>query len=410
MNASAKKQDLAVECRFLDSEQSLNEVFAAAVASDMRNAQLTAAFRLYYRLRSFVPLPLRQLLQRMRPVEAEADWYMPRVFLDALSRSLSDFGEAVTTIHPWPDGAKLAFVLTHDVETAEGMRRIEKIAELEEQLGFRSSWNIVPYKYRIGRGLVCDLRRRGFEIGIHGYNHDGKLFTSRRIFDSRVPAINAALESYGAVGFRAPMVHRNLEWLQSLNVAYDASCFDRDPYQAMPGGAGSIWPFIAGRFVELPYTMPQDHTLFVALNERDGRIWEQKLQLVEQLSGMSLIITHPDYLDSGYRLDAYRRLLERVREMIGVWHALPQEVAAWWRDRDESAVHRSQMNSWTIEGPAAERGRVATLRSVHGEQRSDGNNRNACAAFAASGTIEWAELQLPSTSLEQGAAFASRAL
>src|SRR4029079_11830143 len=124
---------------------------------------------------------------------------------------------------------------------------------------------------------------RGFEIGIHGYNHDGKLFTSKRIFDSRLPAINAALRDFDAVGFRAPMVHRNLDWMQSLEIEYDASCYDADPYHAMPGGVGAPWPFIAGRFVELPYTLPQDHTLFVALGERDERIWTSKLAFIAKL-------------------------------------------------------------------------------------------------------------------------------
>jgi hypothetical protein len=95
-----------------------------------------------------------------------------------------------------------------------------------------------------------------------------------------------------------------------------------------------VWPFLAGKFVELPYTMPQDHTLFFALHELDGRIWTEKLEFISQLHGMALLITHSDYLDSGYRLDAYRRLLETVRQTPGSWHALPREVCDWWRERD----------------------------------------------------------------------------
>ena len=225
--------------------------------------------------------------------------------------SLPKRDEGITIIHPWPDGTDFAFVLTHDVETADGMRNVLRIADLEQQLGFRSSWNIVPHKYSIDRGLLRELTSRGFEIGVHGYNHDGKLFTSRRVFDARVPAINAALKSFGAVGFRAPMVHRNLEWLQSLDIEYDASCFDIDPFQAMPGGVGSVWPLIAGRFVELPYTLPQDHTIFIALNERDGQIWQRKLDFLAAMRGMALIVTHPDYLDSEHRIGVYRQFLLR---------------------------------------------------------------------------------------------------
>ena len=353
-----------LDCRFLYDEVAPNGAFETYLCADMQSAQLSSAFRAYYRLRSLIPLPVRQLLQRHRTVKPTADWYLPKEFVATLTQDIRAAGDGVTTIHPWPDDASFAFVPTHDVETAEGMRRIETIAALEEELGFRSSWNIVPHKYPVDRGLLRDLQSRGFEIGVHGYNHDGKLFTSKAVFDSRMPAINAALDSFGAVGFRAPMVHRNLDWLQSLNVEYDASYFDIDPFQAMPGGVGSVWPFIAGRFVELPYTLPQDHTLFVTLNEGDGRIWEEKLDFVAKLGGMALFITHPDYLDSDDRVDAYRQLLEKAAAMPGMWHALPKDVAAWWRERDQSKVRQESDGPRRIEGPAALRGRVAAFKTI----------------------------------------------
>jgi len=335
MNAFATvRADDALACRCLLDGNRCGDVIHQWLAADERAAKLSPAFRAYYMLRSAIPLSLRQLLQRSRHVETSERWCYPDAFIDALAEKIAALDEGITTVHPWPDGHDFAFVLTHDVETAEGMRNVMRIADLEEELGFRSSWNIVPYKYPIDRGLVRELTSRGFEIGVHGYNHDGKLFTSRRVFDARVPAINAALDSFGAIGFRAPMVHRNLEWLQSLDVEYDASYFDADPYQAMPGGVGSVWPFIAGRFVELPYTLPQDHTLFVALKERDGRIWRQKLAYLRALCGMALVITHPDYLDSLERIEVYRRFLIDAREMEDRWHALPRDVATWWRELD----------------------------------------------------------------------------
>jgi peptidoglycan/xylan/chitin deacetylase (PgdA/CDA1 family) len=351
----------AIDCRFLTESGGTEAVFREFFAADMRAARLSAAFRLYYLLRSLIPLPIRQLLQRHRPGKTAGEWYLPHEFIGALREAIRGDGDAIA-IHPWPDGAQFAFVPTHDVETAEGMGRIEHIANLEERLGFRSSWNIVPHKYPVDRGLLGDLRNRGFEIGIHGYNHDGRLFTSRRMFDARVPPINAAIEIFDASGFRAPMVHRNLKWLQSLNIEYDASCFDVDPFQAMPGGVGGVWPFMAGSFVELPYTLPQDHTLFIALGERNGRIWEQKLKYLAQLGGMALVITHPDYLDAEYRFDAYRRLLEKAGEMEGAWRALPRDVAAWWRMRDASKLVRDAAGNWQVDGPASGKGRAATLR------------------------------------------------
>lgn len=354
-------QELPVRCSFLLGGGGLcSQVFRDALAADMKAARLSPAFRAYYRVRSMVPLAARQFLQRHRTIEPAADWYLPREFMGALANGVVAAGGGIPSIHPWPDGAEFAFVPTHDVEGSDGMRRIEQIAALEEDLGFRSSWNIVPHLYPVDLGLLRDLRSRGFEIGVHGYNHDGKLFTSRRIFSRRVPAINAALETFEATGFRAPMVHRNLEWQQGIESDYDASCFDIDPFQAMPGGVGSVWPFIVGRFVELPYTMPQDHTLFVTLGERDGRIWEEKLDYVAALGGMAMLITHPDYLDTDSKIAAYRNLLEKARTMNGMWHALPSEVAQWWRMRDVSSLVDANGEA-AVDGPARTRGRAAEL-------------------------------------------------
>ncbi|MEX0612326.1 MAG: hypothetical protein WD229_09405, partial [Pirellulales bacterium] len=359
MPATRHKSD-AITCRFVFGGGA-DDVLSQWLGADMRAARLSAAFRAYYLVRSLLPLPVRQFLQRHRSVECPPDWYLPQACIRALAECISTTGDGVTAIHPWPDEADFAFVLTHDVETADGMRFVAKIADLEQGLGHRSSWNIVPHKYPVDYGLLRELRERGFEIGIHGYNHDGKLFFSRTEFNRRATKINATLQSFGAVGFRAPMVHRNLAWMQALNIEYDASCFDVDPYQAMPGGVGGVWPFIAGRFVELPYTLPQDHTLFVALRERDGRIWNRKLAYVAALRGMALLLTHPDYLNSPGRIDIYRRLLSDVRERADVWHALPREVAAWWRERDRLSLRRDADDNWHIEGPAADRSRLVIV-------------------------------------------------
>lgn len=355
-------------CRFLVPDAAVHDVFQRCVEADARACRLSPSFRAYYQLRSLIPLSVRRWLQRRRPVRASERWCYPDEFFAALAQVALPSSDGWPIIHPWPLAADFALVLTHDVETQEGIANIATIADLEEELGFRSSWNVVPYKYNVDCRLLRDLQDRGFEVGVHGFNHDGKLFTSRRTFERRVPFMHDALKSFGAVGFRAPMVHHNFEWMQTLDVEYDASCFDADPYQAMPGGVGGIWPFIAGRFVELPYTLPQDHTLFIARGERTEDTWVQKLNFIARWGGMALLITHPDYLNTTQRLDAYRRFLEHARSHAGAWPALPKDAAAWWRDRDESTLRPNLINGWQIVGPAADRGRPAAIRFDGDEQ------------------------------------------
>ncbi|WP_457618711.1 hypothetical protein [Lutibacter sp.] len=299
------------------------------------NASLSRSYRLYYLLRPFIPLGVRHILQRRKNYEFSNHWFYPLDFVNGIVEKIQAIGREIPVFHPWPEGAPIAFVLTHDVETQEGFNFIPEIADLEESLGFRSSWNIVPAKYKIDEGLIKDLQKRGFEIGIHGWNHDGKLYFNYKSFKKRAQKINSALNSFGSQGFRSPMVHRKLDWLQELDILYDASCFDIDPFQPMPGGVGSIWPFIAGKFVELPYTLPQDHTLFITLGNADISIWKSKIEFITQYAGMALLLTHPDYLIPEKNFLLYKNFLIWVKNNFKFWHALPHEVAIWWRFRDD---------------------------------------------------------------------------
>jgi glycosyltransferase involved in cell wall biosynthesis/peptidoglycan/xylan/chitin deacetylase (PgdA/CDA1 family) len=353
-------------CRFAFSEK-LGDVLTKHLRRDMREARLSLKFKLYYYLRAFIPHSFRSLLQQQRNqgMHVAEEWYVPHAFLHDFRNGLRLQLEShpdCQVIHPWPAPYTHAAVMTHDVETAEGFRRIDALAKLEERLGVRSAWFIIPHKYKVDHGLLEDLRQRGHEIGLHGYNHDGRLFTSPKRFMWRAKAINIATGAFHASGFRAPMVHRNLDWMQALQIDYDASCFDVDPFQAMPGGVGGPWPFLYGNFVELPYTIPQDHTLF-ALGNASVDIWLKKYRMIQDLRGMALLITHPDYMDSQSRLDIYRQYLEHIMQVDDAWKCLPSAVSQWWRARDASRIVDRE-NSSTITGPAQQHGQVVSLESL----------------------------------------------
>ncbi len=243
----------------------------------------------------------------------------------------------------WPHGDRFAFVLTHDVETEKGLQFVKRLADIDARHGFRSSFNFVPERYSVEPELRAELNERGFEVGVHGLKHDGKLFFSKEIFEKRAIRINRYLKEWEAVGFRSPLTHRNPEWMQSLEIEYDSSFFDTDPYETMPGGTMTIWPFFIGHFVELPYTLPQDSTLFITLEESSIDIWKQKLDWIAENRGMALVNVHPDYIDfeneeekralknGKYPLAFYLELLDYVKSKGNYWHALPREAATWWR-------------------------------------------------------------------------------
>jgi hypothetical protein len=260
----------------------------------------------------------------------------------------------------WPEGKQFSVVLTHDVERKRGVDRVRQLAELEMQLGFRSSFNLVPEgEYSDSSELREWLTANGFEVGVHDLNHDGRLYESWREFGKKAQRINEHLKKWGAVGFRSGFMLRRLEWIAELDIKYDASTFDTDPFEPQPEGVEQIFPFwIPGTtnrpgFVELPYTLAQDSTLFLFLKESTIRIWQRKLDWIAKCGGMALVIVHPDYLAFDgeapgaltYPASLYAEFLSWLKQKYEgrYWHALPAEVAEFVRSPFHSEPLRSQM-------------------------------------------------------------------
>lgn len=303
---------------------------------------LSPVKRMYYWLKPLVPRKVTRIMREVYRTASETDFLLrwpiedrfARFHWEVMRQLLELTGaETLPFVHFWPHGRRFALVLTHDIETADGQSKVRRVADLEEGLGFRSSFNFVPERYRIDQELIQELEARGFEIGVHGLKHDGKLFHSETEFRRRAERINGYLREFGAVGFRAPLTHRNPEWMQVLDIEYDLSFFDTDPYEPLPGGTMSIWPFIMGRFVELPYTLVQDYTLTAVLREATPQLWLDKLAFIRSYFGMALLNSHPDYLPMAKAWRVYVEFLEGVKAMGDYWNGLPREVARWWRDR-----------------------------------------------------------------------------
>jgi hypothetical protein len=294
--------------------------------------------RYYYCVKPFIPRRVQLLMRR---------WVAARKRRCSENIWPIDWSAATapTGWQGWPDGKQFALVLTHDVDTLRGQAKCEQLMRLDKDLGFRSSFNFVANGYRVSDELRRDLRANGFEVGIHGLVHNRKLFASRETFQRQAHQINDYLKAWEAVGFRAPCMYHNLEWFHELHITYDASTFDTDPFEPQPDGVGTIFPFTvssdSGRngYVELPYTLPQDFTLFIILREKDISVWKEKLSWIANTGGMALLNAHPDYMNFNgkpgyeeYPSRYYEEFLHHVaKEYKGkYWHSLPSEMAAFW--------------------------------------------------------------------------------
>ncbi len=257
----------------------------------------------------------------------------------------------------WPDGKRFAVVLTHDVEGTKGVERAEQLMNLEMKHGFRSCFNFVPEgEYRLADPVRTMLEKAGFELGVHGLEHDGRLYSSTANFAAKATRINEYLERWNASGFRSPLMQHKLAWLHALNIDYDSSTFDTDPFEPEPDGVGTIFPFWVpdgngGGYVELPYTLIQDFNLFVVLREKNIDIWKRKIDWVAEHGGMVLLNTHPDYMcfqgdpeRDEYPVVHYEECLEYIREKYqgSYWAAQPREVAQFYRKSLPTAARNTR--------------------------------------------------------------------
>ena len=309
--------------------------------------------RVYYRLKPFIPRAVRtafrrRLASRLRGSIADIWPIMPG-------------SEQPPENWPgWPHGKKFAVVLTHDVESAAGVEKCRQLMQLEMTFGFRSSFNFIPEgNYNVPSELREELASHGFEVGIHDLRHDGRLFASRREFSRKAMRINGYLRDWNATGFRSGFMLHKLDWLHELDIQYDTSTFDTDPFEPQPEGRHTIFPFWVPHritnhesrvtnqsadsrpgYVELPYTLPQDSTLFLLLREQTIDIWLRKLDWIARHGGMALVNIHPDYLyfngavetDEQYPCSRYKAFLEYLHKQYegAFWNETPREVAQFY--------------------------------------------------------------------------------
>lgn len=303
--------------------------------------------RAYFRLKPFIPRSLR--------------WIMRRVRIPGIMRRSGGIWpiDESACLKPadwpgWPDGKDFALVFTHDVESEEGLGGVRQLAELEMSFGLRSSFNFIPEgSYKDPEGLRLWLEGNAFEVGVHDLNHDGHLYESRESFSEKAKSINGYLGKWGAVGFRSGFMLRQLDWLHDLNVLYDTSTFDTDPFEPQPEGSQTIFPFhvkppgdVQGPgYVELSYTLPQDSTLFLLLREKTPEIWKRKLDWIAMHGGLALVNIHPDYIDfsgngnsSHYPSSLLREFLEYIRSNYEgrYWNPLARDLALWYRNLQPS--------------------------------------------------------------------------
>jgi hypothetical protein len=325
----------------------------------------------YYGIRDLLPPQARRRFQRIYlrgwrklpfpkwPVDFTVDTLHARL----LQLSMNAMGvERVPFIWFWPDGAPSCLVMTHDVETSVGVGFASSLMDMDDAHGIKSSFQVVPVgRYKIADDFVQEIRRRGFELNVHDFKHDGSLFQDHAQFLLQAQKINEYARNFRSLGFRSGAMYRNQEWFQALDVSYDMSVPNVAHLEPQRGGCCTVMPYRIGKILELPLTMTQDYSLFHMLGDYSIDLWIKECEQIVGRNGLISFIVHPDYVVEPLARKVYLSLLGHLSHLVAdnkLWAALPGDVNRWWRNRSEMELVRDG-DRWQIEGPDKERARVA---------------------------------------------------
>ena len=348
------------------------ERYASASNGSKRGSGGKKAIRdIYYRLRPLMPVRIRKHLQRAYlrgwekvpfptwPVDRTVENIFERLLISAMKAMRL---ERLPFIWFWPGGSPSCAILTHDVETSAGLGFCPQLMDLNDSFEIKASFQIVPEeRYQVRPSFLKNIRDRGFEVNVHDLNHDGRLFTERAEFLRRAERICSYAREFGALGFRSAVLYRNADWFDALDFSYDMSVPNVAHLDPQRGGCCTVFPFFIGNLVELPVTTTQDYSLFHVLGDYSIRLWQKQIALIRKRHGLMNFIIHPDYIRPERARRVYGELLRYLAELRSrgeVWIALPKEVAAWWRMRNEMSLVR-EGNSWRVEGKGSDRAKLA---------------------------------------------------
>jgi glycosyltransferase involved in cell wall biosynthesis len=327
--------------------------------------------RAYYLVRPLLPVSIRKHIQRWHlrdwerlqfphwPVDTTVDQVFEQTMLLSLRAQSVD---QIPFIWFWPEDATSCAIMTHDVETALGVRLCSYLMDMEDTFSIKGSFQIIPeLRYEVTDDFLNSIRQRGFEVVVHDLNHDGQLFRDKDQFIRRAVRINSHKERFGASGFRAAVLYRRQLWFEALDFSYDMSVPNVAHLDPQRGGCCTVMPYFVGKVLELPVTTTQDYTLFNILNDYSIDLWKKQIDLIMEKHGLISFIVHPDYVGGPRERALYENLLVHLTDLRrekDVWIATPGEVAQWWRQRAEMKLVKDKAG-WRIEGLGSERARIA---------------------------------------------------
>ena len=287
------------------------------------------------------------------PVEARLDRFRLKLFEGiaennpVVSGTFPAVGTTAPRRGPWPKGKRFPLLMTHDVDTKEGMALAGDVLEDMVALGLKPCFFLVGKGYTWDTGFIRAVHQAGGEIGLHGDTHDNRIaYEKRGVAERRLDSCKDLLREHRIRGFRSPslLVSDTLYDALQGRFEWDSSVPDTDTHTLLGPrrGCSTVFPFRRRGMLVLPTTMPADDRLqllgYTGLEA--PRILLRKFEHIRNVCGICHFLTHPEPHLFGRPVirDLFRAVLQEILARGDAWVATPSEVADYWASLEAGVV------------------------------------------------------------------------
>jgi len=239
----------------------------------------------------------------------------------------------------WPGGRRFPLLITHDIDTKEGMALAGTVLDEMVDLGLKPCFFLVGKGYAWDEGFIRAVIEAGGEIGLHGDTHDNRIaYASAAEAARRLDSVRNLILRHEIRGFRSPSLLVSEELYEAVGprFAWDSSVPDTDTNTLLGPrrGCGTVFPFRRQGCLVLPLTMPADDRLLLLGYEGLDlvNVLLRKFAYLREVGGLVHFLTHPEPHLFGKPVlrDLFRSVIREILDTGEAWVATPSEVAAYW--------------------------------------------------------------------------------
>jgi len=258
----------------------------------------------------------------------------------------------------WPGGAKVAVLLSFDVDNETiwlrnndtnvgGLSQGEygsrvalgRILSLLDEHDIPASFFGPAVSFSLAPGMIEQIQASGrHEIGIHGWIHERNATLPRddeeRLLRKAVERMTQ-LTGKRPVGYRAPSWNfsdSTLDLLMEMGFLYDSSLMADDrPYEIVANGEPT-------GFVELPVDwILDDAPLMNPLGERYAnprdvlQVYKDEFDVAYEEGTTFVLTMHPHYIGHRSRIVVLRELITHIESKPDVWFGTHEAAVRWVR-------------------------------------------------------------------------------